>query len=84
MNIHKHLLSLVGNTPLVELNFGTKPKILAKLEYLNPGGSIKDRAALFMIEKALYELCYELANRPDWVTVPLTGLLGVLDRPAGV
>ena len=52
MATHKNLLSLIGNTPLVNLNFNTKPTILAKLEYLNPGGSIKDRSALFMIEEA--------------------------------
>ncbi len=46
------LLDAIGNTPLVRVDFGTPPTILAKLEYLNPGGSIKDRAALFMIEEA--------------------------------
>jgi maltose alpha-D-glucosyltransferase/alpha-amylase len=30
---------------------------------------------LFVIEKAAYELCYELANRPDWVHVPMRGLI---------
>ena len=47
------ILDTIGNTPLVEikrLNPNPKVKILAKLEYLNPGGSIKDRAALFMIK----------------------------------
>lgn len=47
------ILDAIGNTPLVEiksLNPNPKVKILAKLEYLNPGGSIKDRTALFMIE----------------------------------
>jgi len=47
------ILDSIGNTPLVEirnLNPNPKVKILAKLEYFNPGGSIKDRAALFMIE----------------------------------
>jgi cystathionine beta-synthase len=34
------------------LDFGVNPKFMAKLEYFNPGGSIKDRAALFMVEKA--------------------------------
>ena len=48
----KTLLDLIGNTPLINLNLGTTPTILAKLEYLNPGGSIKDRSALFMIEEA--------------------------------
>ncbi len=47
------ILDIIGNTPLVEikhLNPNPKVKIFAKLEYFNPGGSIKDRAALFMIE----------------------------------
>ena len=47
------ILDTIGNTPLVEIrNLNPNPKvnILAKLEYFNPGGSIKDRAALFMIE----------------------------------
>ena len=35
---------------------------------------------LFMLEKAVYELSYELNNRPDWVEVPLSGLLGLLER----
>ena len=46
------LLQSIGNTPLVQLPFDTKAKIFAKLEYLNPGGSIKDRSALFMVEEA--------------------------------
>ncbi len=49
---NKTLLHAIGNTPLVTVDFGTPPTILAKLEYLNPGGSIKDRSALFMIEEA--------------------------------
>ena len=48
----KKFLECIGNTPLTELDFGVKPTILAKLEYLNPGGSIKDRAALFAVEEA--------------------------------
>jgi cystathionine beta-synthase len=49
------LLDLVGNTPLVKLNQttdGAKPLVLAKVEYLNPGGSVKDRIAVRMIEAA--------------------------------
>ncbi len=48
------ILDSIGNTPLVEIkkiNPFKGVRILAKLEYLNPGGSIKDRAALFMIEQ---------------------------------
>jgi len=48
----KSILNAIGNTPLVELDFGVNPKFMVKLEYFNPGGSIKDRAALFMVEKA--------------------------------
>src|SRR3989344_3239299 len=44
------LLRAIGNTPLVKVPLNTKAKIFAKLEYLNPGGSIKDRSALFIIE----------------------------------
>jgi cystathionine beta-synthase len=49
------VLELVGNTPIVRLDLvgrGVEPQILAKLEYLNPGGSVKDRIGLAMIEKA--------------------------------
>ena len=49
------LLDLVGNTPLLRLSKttgGAKPLVLAKIEYLNPGGSVKDRIALRMVEAA--------------------------------
>jgi len=49
------LIELVGHTPLLRLSKvtdGAKPLILAKVEYLNPGGSVKDRIALKMIEAA--------------------------------
>ena len=51
-NHYKTLLQLIGNTPMIKLEVGTSSTILAKLEYLNPGGSIKDRSALYMIEDA--------------------------------
>ena len=50
------ITDLVGNTPLVELDLpiaGISPRVFAKLEMFNPGGSIKDRPALHMIECAL-------------------------------
>jgi cysteine synthase A len=52
---HPSALSLIGNTPLVRLNgpsAATGCEILAKCEFLNPGGSVKDRAALYIIEDA--------------------------------
>jgi maltose alpha-D-glucosyltransferase/alpha-amylase len=36
----------------------------------------------FLLEKALYEIAYELNNRPDWVRIPLTGVLQLLEEPA--
>jgi cystathionine beta-synthase len=58
----EHVVDLVGNTPLVKLNSlteGLRPLVLAKVEYLNPGGSVKDRIALRMVEaaEASGELC---------------------------
>lgn len=51
---HENTLSLIGNTPMVELTkFDTGPcRLFAKLESANPGGSIKDRPALYMINAA--------------------------------
>ena len=57
-NIKKSVTELIGNTPLLELERYSKAAgvtgatILAKLEYLNPAGSVKDRVALAMIEDA--------------------------------
>ncbi len=57
MRIARNLTELIGNTPLLELgNYaklkGLKAKLVAKLEYFNPAGSVKDRIALAMIEDA--------------------------------
>jgi maltose alpha-D-glucosyltransferase / alpha-amylase len=37
----------------------------------------------YMLDKAIYELGYELNNRPDWVSIPLKGILGLLNPEAG-
>lgn len=55
--IYHSLTQLVGNTPLLEVEnvektLGLKAHVLVKLEYFNPGGSVKDRVALAMIEDA--------------------------------
>lgn len=50
--MYNSLLHAIGNTPLVQINVDTPAQVYAKLEYLNPGGSVKDRSALFMIEYA--------------------------------
>src|SRR3954464_13413329 len=71
------LLELVGNTPLLKLSRTTgdaKPLVLAKVEYFNPGGSVKDRIALRMVEAA--EASGEL--RPGGTIVePTSGNTGV-------
>jgi cystathionine beta-synthase len=63
MQVHESLIDLIGNTPLVRLRRVTRhlesghgrgsiPAVLAKVEYVNPGGSVKDRIALRMVEAA--------------------------------
>ncbi len=82
MQVHESLIDLFGNTPLVRLRkvtrglpgAGTDPAVLAKVEYFNPGGSVKDRIALRMIEAA--ERSGEL--KPGGVIVePTSGNTGV-------
>ena len=56
-NIYKGIMDLIGNTPLVEVKniekeLGLEARVLVKLEYLNPAGSVKDRVAKAMIEDA--------------------------------
>ena len=55
MQVSDSLIDLVGNTPLVRLGrmaAGLAPQVLVKVEYFNPGGSVKDRIALAMVEAA--------------------------------
>ncbi|HNP73998.1 MAG TPA: cystathionine beta-synthase [Kouleothrix sp.] len=55
LDIKDSVLDTIGNTPLVRLNKvarGVRPALLAKVEFLNPGGSVKDRIGLAMIEAA--------------------------------
>src|SRR5918995_1109448 len=77
MEYAESLVELIGNTPLVKLSnvtVGLAPLVLAKVEYLNPGGSVKDRIALRMIEAA--ERTGEL--RPGGTIVePTSGNTGV-------
>src|SRR6476659_2120552 len=77
MKYAEHIVDLVGNTPLVKLGSvteGIAATVLAKVEYLNPGGSVKDRIALKMVEAA--EASGEL--KPGGVIVePTSGNTGV-------
>jgi len=83
MKIYKNITELIGGTPLLELtNYerrnGLNATILAKLEYLNPAGSVKDRIAQAMIDAA--EAAGEL--KPDSVIIePTSGNTGI--GPAG-
>ena len=53
MALYKNITELVGNTPLVQLShFAPSANLLAKVEFFNPAGSVKDRAALKMLEDA--------------------------------
>src|ERR1700710_2410857 len=58
MNYYESVVDLIGNTPLVKLRVVTAdlphpaPTVLAKIEYVNPGGSVKDRIAVRMIDAA--------------------------------
>ena len=55
MDFKNNILETVGNTPLIKIskiNKGLKPQIFAKLESANPGGSVKDRIGISMIEAA--------------------------------
>ena len=59
MKVVRNVLTVVGRTPMIKLEFpGVEADVFAKMEYLNPSGSIKDRIAKYMIEQA--EKCGDL------------------------
>ncbi len=78
--IAKNLTELIGNTPLLELSRFTKAvglsdvKLLAKLEFFNPLGSVKDRAALAMIEDAEQK---GLISQGSVIIEPTSGNTGI-------
>lgn len=79
MAIYKSVLDLVGNTPLVEVNNFSKAnkleaKVLVKLEYFNPAGSVKDRVAKAIIEDAEQK---GLLNENSVIIEPTSGNTGI-------
>ncbi len=75
--IYKSMEALVGNTPLIELErYGKElsAKILAKAEYFNPAGSIKDRAALSMLDDAEKR---GVLNKDTVIIEPTSGNTGI-------
>jgi len=78
-NIKKKVTELIGNTPLLELsNYNANHKleatIIAKLEYYNPAGSVKDRIAFKMIEEAIKD---GKVNKDTTIVEPTSGNTGI-------
>ena len=79
MNVYNKIIDTIGNTPLVELiniekKYNLKARIIAKVESFNPGGSVKDRIAKAMIEKAEKE---GLINKDTVLVEPTSGNTGI-------
>lgn len=76
MKIYNNIVELIGNTPLVsinKINNGTA-KVVAKLEYFNPSNSVKDRPAMYMLERAEKE---GLINTDTIIIEPTSGNTGI-------
>ena len=79
MTVHANIMELVGNTPLVELtnfekNHDLDARLIGKVEYLNPAGSIKDRVAKAMIECAFEE---GIIDQETTLIEPTSGNTGI-------
>lgn len=79
MKVYSRIIDTIGSTPLVELSnlekkYNLKAKIIAKVEFFNPGGSVKDRIAKAMIEKAEQE---GLINKDTVIVEPTSGNTGI-------
>ena len=79
MSIYKSAAELIGNTPILELTHieekeNLKATLLAKLEYFNPAGSVKDRIALAMIEDAEKK---GLLKKGSVIIEPTSGITGI-------
>ena len=79
MKVYPRIIDTIGETPLVELSnikkkYNLKARIVAKVEFFNPGGSVKDRIAKAMIEKAERE---GLINKDTVLVEPTSGNTGI-------
>ena len=79
MNIYENINKLIGKTPLVYLNsikekYQLQANLIAKLESLNPGGSLKDRVALRILKSALE---HKLINQNSTIIEPTSGNTGI-------
>lgn len=79
MNIYENITKLIGKTPLVYLNsikekYQLQANLIAKLESLNPGGSLKDRVALRILKSALE---HKLINQNSTIIEPTSGNTGI-------
>jgi len=77
MNIANDISELIGKTPLIKLNFASRETgctILGKCEFMNPGGSVKDRIGKNMIEEALKR---GLINKDSTIIEPTSGNTGI-------
>ena len=79
MNIYENITKLIGKTPLVYLNsikekYQLQANLIAKLESLNPGGSLKDRVALRIIKSALE---HKLIDKNTTIIEPTSGNTGI-------
>ncbi len=79
VNYYNNIIETIGKTPLVKLNriveeIDPRPNIFAKLEYFNPGGSVKDRIGMSMIQKAEEE---GLISKDITIVEPTSGNTGI-------
>lgn len=79
MNIYENITKLIGKTPLVYLNsikekYQLQANLIAKLESLNPGGSLKDRVALRILKSALE---HKLIDKNTTIIEPTSGNTGI-------
>ena len=79
MKVYDRIIDTIGGTPLVELHnlekeFNLKARLLAKVEFFNPGGSVKDRIAKAMIEEAERQ---GLINKDTVLIEPTSGNTGI-------